>query len=43
MPFAQGARSGLSYIPEVTFGVTPPTGNMTTIPYTGNSLNLTKE
>ena len=43
MPFAQGARSGLSYIPEVTFGTTPVTGNMTTIPYTGNSLNLTKE
>lgn len=43
MPFAQGARSGLSYIPEVAFGVTPATGDMITIPYTGNSLNLTKE
>lgn len=43
MAFAQGARSGLSYIPEVTFGVTPATGSMVTIPYTGSSLNLTKE
>ena len=43
MPFAQGARSGLSYIPEVTFGVTPATGNMISFPYTGSSLNLTKE
>lgn len=43
MPFAQGARSGLSYIPETTFGVTPATGNMITIPYVSNSLNLTKE
>lgn len=41
--FAQGARSGLSYIPEVTFGITPATGNMTTIPYVSNSLGLTKE
>lgn len=44
MPIAQGARSGLAYIPEVTFGVTPPTPNtMTLVPYTGHSLNLTKE
>lgn len=43
MPFAQGARSGLSYIPEVTFGTTPATGNMISFPYTGSSLNLTKE
>ena len=44
MPIAQGSRSGLAYIPEVTFGVTPPTpATMTLIPYTGSSLNLTKE
>lgn len=43
MPFAQGARSGLSYIPETVFGTTPATGNMISFPYTGSSLNLTKE
>lgn len=41
--FAQGSRSGLSYIPEVIYGTTPATGNMVSIPYTGHSLNLTKE
>lgn len=43
MPFAQGARSGLAYIPETTWGTTPTTGNLVAIPYTGHSLNLTKE
>jgi len=43
MPFAQGARSGLSYIKETVFGTTPATGNMLSIPYTGSSLNLNKE
>ena len=43
MPFAQGSRSGLSYITETVWGTTPATGNMTLVPFTGSSLNLTKE
>ena len=43
MPFAQGSRSGLSFIAESTFGTTPTTGSLSAIPYTGSSLNLTKE
>lgn len=43
MPFAQGSRSGLSLISESTWGVTPTTGNLQAIPYTGSALNLTKE
>lgn len=42
MAFAQGSRSGLSYIVESTFGTTP-SGNFTAIPYNTHSLNLTKE
>jgi len=42
MAFAQGSRSGLSYIVEATFGTTPA-GNFTAIPYNTHSLNLTKE
>lgn len=42
MPFAQGSRSSLSYIPEVTFGVTPA-GNFTNLPFNTHSLNLSKE
>ncbi len=42
MAFAQGSRSGLSYIVENTFGTTP-SGNFTAIPYNTHSLNLTKE
>ena len=42
MAFAQGSRSGLSYIVESTFGTTPA-GNFTAIPYNTHSLNLTKE
>lgn len=41
--FAQGARSGLSYIKETVFGTTPASGNLLSIPYVGSSLNLTKE
>lgn len=40
--FAQGSRSGLSYIVESTFGTTP-VGNFTAIPYNTHSLNLTKD
>ena len=42
MAFAQGSRSGLSYIVESTFGTTPA-GSFTAIPYNTHSLNLTKE
>jgi len=42
MSFAQGSRSGLSYIVESTFGTTPA-GNFTAIPYNTHSLNLTKD
>src|SRR6056297_971060 len=40
--FAQGSRSGLSYIVESTFGTTPA-GDFTAIPYNTHSLNLSKE
>lgn len=42
MAFAQGSRSGLSYIVESTFGTTPA-GDFTAIPYNTHSLNLTKD
>jgi hypothetical protein len=42
MACAQGSRSDLSYIVEVTKGTTP-VGNFTNLPYTSHSLNLTKE
>lgn len=43
MSFAQGSRSGLSYVVESSFGVTPSTPSMIAIPYNSQSLNLTKE
>jgi hypothetical protein len=42
MAFAQGSRSSLSYIVESTFGTTPA-GNFTNLPFSTNSLNLTKD
>jgi hypothetical protein len=42
MAFAQGSRSSLSYITEVTFGTTPA-GNFTNLPFSTHSLNLTKD
>jgi len=42
MAFAQGSRSSLSYIPEVTFGTTPA-GNFQNLPFSTHSLNLTKD
>lgn len=42
MAFAQGSRTRLSYIPEVTFGTTPA-GNFQEIPFVTHSLELTKE
>jgi hypothetical protein len=40
--FAQGSRSSLSYITEVTFGTTPA-GNFQNLPFSTHSLNLTKD
>jgi len=42
MAFAQGSRSSLSFISEVTFGTTPA-GNFTNLPFSTHSLNLTKD
>lgn len=42
MAFAQGSRSTLSFIKEVTFGVTPA-GNFTNLPFSTQALNLTKD
>ena len=42
MAFAQGSRSSLSYITEVTFGTTPA-GNFQNLPFSTHSLNLTKD
>jgi len=39
---AQGSRSSLSYLTEVTFGTTPA-GNFQNLPFSTHSLNLTKE
>jgi len=43
MPFAQGSRSGLSYVAETTFGTTPATPSLIQLPITSHSLSLTKE
>ena len=40
--FAQGSRSSLSYIVESTFGTTPA-GNFTNLPFSTQSLNLSKD
>lgn len=42
MAFAQGSRSGLSFLTETTFGTTP-SGNFARLPFTSHSLNLSKE
>ena len=42
MAFAQGSRSSLSYIVESTFGTTP-SGNFINLPFSTQSLNLTKD
>ena len=39
---AQGSRSSLSYLTEVTYGTTPA-GNFQNLPFSTQSLNLTKE
>jgi len=43
MAFAQGSRSSLSYIVENTFGTTPASGNFKNLPFTSQSLNMTKD
>lgn len=43
MPFAQGSRSGLSYVTEVTFGVTPGSPALVQLPYNTHTLDLAKE
>lgn len=43
MAFAQGSRSSLRYVPETTFGQTPTTPTMVSLPFKTHSLNLTKE
>ncbi len=42
MPFAQGSRSYIQYIPEVTAGTTPATPQMVQIPINSHSLGLKK-
>ena len=43
MAFSQGSRAGLSYVAESTFGTTPGSPSLIQLPYTTQSLNLTKE
>jgi hypothetical protein len=43
MAFSQGSRAGLSYVVESTFGTTPGSPSLIQLPYTTQSLNLTKE
>lgn len=43
MAFAQGSRTGLSYVVESSFGVTPSSPSMTSLPYNSHSLNLSKQ
>jgi hypothetical protein len=40
--FAQGSRSSLSYVVEATFGTTPD-GNFLNLPFSTQSLNITKD
>lgn len=43
MTFAQGSRTGLSYVVESSFGVTPSSPSMASLPYNSHSLNLSKQ
>lgn len=42
MTFAQGSRNGLSYIVEATFGTTPGTPSMLSLPINTHSIELAK-
>lgn len=43
MAFAQGSRSDLAFVTEVTFGTTPNTPSLLDLPFNSHSLNLTKQ
>ena len=43
MAFAQGSRTRLAFIPEVTFGTTPSTPTLVALPIKTHSLALTKD
>jgi len=43
MAFAQGSRSGLSFVAETTFGTTPATPSYIELPYNTHTLELTKD
>jgi len=43
MAFAQGSRSRLAFIPEVTFGVTPATPTLVALPIKTHTLTLSKD
>jgi hypothetical protein len=42
MAFAQGSRTQLAYVSEVTYGTTPGTPTMISLPFNTHSLDLTK-
>lgn len=42
MPFAQGSRTQLAYIPEVTYGTTPASPAMVSLPFVTHSVDLSK-
>lgn len=43
MTILQGSRSGLAWITESTFGITPTTPALTYLPYTSHSFDMTKD
>jgi len=43
MAFSQGSRSGLSYVAESSFGVTPGSPALVQLPYNTHSLEMTKD
>jgi hypothetical protein len=42
MPFAQGSRTQLAYVAESTYGTTPATPAMVSLPFVTHSVDLTK-
>lgn len=42
MPFAQGSRTQLAYVSEVTYGTTPSTPAMVSLPFVTHSVDLSK-
>ena len=42
MPFAQGSRTQLAHVTEVTYGTTPTTPAMISLPFVTHSVDLTK-